>query len=58
MGFPSFFSRGEFLVDDLMAIKPQQQNLDEFCDCLVETWVGIAQSVYGLDSPGIESQWG
>jgi hypothetical protein len=42
---PSLVSRGEFLVDELTAIKPQQQNLNELCGYLVETWAGIAQSV-------------
>jgi hypothetical protein len=26
-------------IDELMAIKPQKQNLDEFCDYLVETYI-------------------
>jgi hypothetical protein len=45
MDFASLPRRGEFFVDELIAIEPRQQNLDEFCSYLVETWAGIAQAV-------------
>ena len=40
-----------------MKVKTQQQDDGDFSDCSFTSAVGIATR-YGLDRPGIESQWG